>query len=373
MTTVTVPAESLFGLDNLPYGVYSVAGSEPRVAVRLGDTVVDLAGLLGDEVFARPSLNAFMAQGHERWVQVRAEIRDRLGRECRGRGGARRGALPALGGHPAPARARSPTTSTSTPPSTTPRTWAGSSGRRTPTRSRPTGSTCRSATTAVPARSWCRAPTSCGRQASARARRRPGARVRAEHPARHRGGAGLHRRDGVRARGAHPGGGGRAAPLRCGALQRLVGPRHPGVGVRPARAEPGQVVRLHDLALGGAAPGAAGGRRCPRRSRTRSRCPTSRPRSRGGWTSTSRSAWNGEVVTPAAVPRDVLVASTDARAPDRERRLDPHRRPVRLGHHLRAGEGHSAAPSSSSPGAGRSRSRWPARSAPSSRTGTRWC
>jgi fumarylacetoacetase len=78
MTTVTVPAESLYGLDNLPYGVYSVDGSEPRVATRLGDTVVDLAGLLGDEVFARPSLNAFMAQGYEQWVQVRAEIRDRL-------------------------------------------------------------------------------------------------------------------------------------------------------------------------------------------------------------------------------------------------------------------------------------------------------
>ena len=31
MTTVTVPAESLYGLDNLPYGVYSVDGSEPRV------------------------------------------------------------------------------------------------------------------------------------------------------------------------------------------------------------------------------------------------------------------------------------------------------------------------------------------------------
>jgi fumarylacetoacetase len=78
MTVVTAPAESPYGLDNLPYGVYSVDGSDPRVATRLGDTVIDLAGLLGDEVFARPSLNAFMAQGHQRWVQVRAEIRERL-------------------------------------------------------------------------------------------------------------------------------------------------------------------------------------------------------------------------------------------------------------------------------------------------------
>jgi fumarylacetoacetase len=78
MTAITVAADSLFGLDNLPYGVYSVTGSQPRMATRLGDTVVDLAGLLGDDVFAQPSLNAFMAQGHERWAEVRAEIEERL-------------------------------------------------------------------------------------------------------------------------------------------------------------------------------------------------------------------------------------------------------------------------------------------------------
>jgi fumarylacetoacetase len=64
----------LFGLTNLPYGVYSVDGSAPRVGTRFGEHVVDLATLLGDEVFARPSLNAFMAQGRERWEAVRAAI-----------------------------------------------------------------------------------------------------------------------------------------------------------------------------------------------------------------------------------------------------------------------------------------------------------
>ncbi|EMF57505.1 MULTISPECIES: fumarylacetoacetase [Streptomyces] len=77
-TPLTVPAESLFGLTNLPYGVYSLPGREPRVATRYGDHVVDLAVLLGDDVFARPSLNAFMAQGHTRWVEVRAAITERL-------------------------------------------------------------------------------------------------------------------------------------------------------------------------------------------------------------------------------------------------------------------------------------------------------
>jgi fumarylacetoacetase len=67
-----------FGLDNLPYGVFSPAGGAPRVGVRLGDDVVDLAALLDDPVFAAPSLNAFMAQGRDRWTQVREQITERL-------------------------------------------------------------------------------------------------------------------------------------------------------------------------------------------------------------------------------------------------------------------------------------------------------
>ncbi|WP_416975840.1 fumarylacetoacetase [Streptomyces sp. 4F14] len=69
-----VPADSLFGPANLPYGVYSRPGTAPRVATRYGDHVIDLALLLGDEVFAAPSLNPFMAQGHDRWVAVRAAL-----------------------------------------------------------------------------------------------------------------------------------------------------------------------------------------------------------------------------------------------------------------------------------------------------------
>ena len=74
MATLTAPEGSLFGLDNLPYGVYSTQGSEPRVATRLGEKVIDLAVLLGDDVFAQPTLNPFMAQGHARWVEVREAI-----------------------------------------------------------------------------------------------------------------------------------------------------------------------------------------------------------------------------------------------------------------------------------------------------------
>jgi len=74
-----VPHDSLFGADNLPYGVYSLPGAARRVATRLGDHVIDLGALLGesgdDAVFAEPTLNGFMAQGHRRWSDVRARIR----------------------------------------------------------------------------------------------------------------------------------------------------------------------------------------------------------------------------------------------------------------------------------------------------------
>jgi fumarylacetoacetase len=65
---------TLFGVDNLPYGIFSTAGAAPRVGVRLGDSVVDLAALLEDATFAAPSLNPFLAQGPARWADVRARL-----------------------------------------------------------------------------------------------------------------------------------------------------------------------------------------------------------------------------------------------------------------------------------------------------------
>jgi fumarylacetoacetase len=76
MTWLDVPPDSLFGLANLPYGVFSADGASgaPRAGVRIGDSVLDLARALADPVFAEPSLNAFMAQGRDRWSDVRARI-----------------------------------------------------------------------------------------------------------------------------------------------------------------------------------------------------------------------------------------------------------------------------------------------------------
>jgi fumarylacetoacetase len=92
MTWLELPPGSPFGLANLPYGVFSAGDPRPaddpktggsprtgrRVGVRVGDSVLDLAAVLDDPVFAGPSLNAFMAQGRARWGDVRARIAELL-------------------------------------------------------------------------------------------------------------------------------------------------------------------------------------------------------------------------------------------------------------------------------------------------------
>ena len=68
-----------WGLENLPYGVFSRnEGETPRVGVRYGDHVVDLAGALHDEVFATGSLNAFLSRGPAAWRDTRAVIQNKL-------------------------------------------------------------------------------------------------------------------------------------------------------------------------------------------------------------------------------------------------------------------------------------------------------
>jgi fumarylacetoacetase len=81
ITGLDLPPGSLFGLANLPYGVFSAGDRDPatpRVGVRVGDSVLDLAPVLGEQVFAEPSLNAFMAQGRTRWRDVRARVTELL-------------------------------------------------------------------------------------------------------------------------------------------------------------------------------------------------------------------------------------------------------------------------------------------------------
>ncbi|HEX5860629.1 MAG TPA: fumarylacetoacetase [Nocardioides sp.] len=79
-TWVEGAAGSLFDVDNLPYGVFSRPGEDPRVGVRIGEEVLDLAPVAASEmldvhqVFQEGSLNPLMAEGPtvnasvRRWV-----------------------------------------------------------------------------------------------------------------------------------------------------------------------------------------------------------------------------------------------------------------------------------------------------------------
>lgn len=94
MSTVETPLRSWvsaandakcdFPIQNLPFGVFSVAGDAPRCGVAIGDMIVDLAacearGLLdADGTFARPQLNDFIALGRGKWDQIRARLTELL-------------------------------------------------------------------------------------------------------------------------------------------------------------------------------------------------------------------------------------------------------------------------------------------------------
>ncbi len=82
MSWFTVADNAPFGVAELPYGVFSVAGAEPRVGVAIGDQVADLAAVMeaagGDPApYRQPSLNAFLALGPASWQETR-ELLQRL-------------------------------------------------------------------------------------------------------------------------------------------------------------------------------------------------------------------------------------------------------------------------------------------------------
>ena len=206
-------------------------------------------------------------------------------------------------------------------------------------RCRRTGSTCRSATTAAPG-----TVVVSGTAVVRPVRPAQGRRTTARRPSGRRqrldieaevgfvvgvpsalGPAGAHQRL-------------RRPRLRRRAGQRLVGARHPGLGVRPARPVPRQVLR--DL---GRRPGS---RRWPPSPRARvaaagagpaaARLPA-RPATPGRSTSTLEvELERRRCVCRPAVRRHVLDARPAARPPDRQRRLAAHRRPARVRHRQRA-------------------------------------
>lgn len=83
-TWMDVPDDAHFGIDTLPYGVFSTRDSDDaaRVGVAVGSSVLDLApiaaveGLDGAHAFAQPSLDAFLALGRPAWDAVRGWVRE---------------------------------------------------------------------------------------------------------------------------------------------------------------------------------------------------------------------------------------------------------------------------------------------------------
>jgi fumarylacetoacetase len=87
---IPISAESHFSFQNLPYGVFSPkSGGDPRIGVAVGDQVLDMRlfhelALFDDDAlnrstaFAQPTLNAFMALGHEKWHAARRSLQAML-------------------------------------------------------------------------------------------------------------------------------------------------------------------------------------------------------------------------------------------------------------------------------------------------------
>ena len=81
---IKVPKESDFPIQNIPFGIFRTAGSAPRAATRIGDTVIDLTLLaqcklldglgIDPAVFSRSSLNDFIALGKPGWRRLREHL-----------------------------------------------------------------------------------------------------------------------------------------------------------------------------------------------------------------------------------------------------------------------------------------------------------
>jgi fumarylacetoacetase len=81
MTWVSGADGSPYGVTNLPYGVFRHGDAAPRIGVRIGDFVLDLAGAeaaglvpAAGGALGRPTLNDFLALGRPVWGAVRQRI-----------------------------------------------------------------------------------------------------------------------------------------------------------------------------------------------------------------------------------------------------------------------------------------------------------
>ena len=78
MTWLDLPDGTGFGLDNLPYGIFSTPDGPRRTGIAVGNRVLDLGGLTEDPVHRTGSLNAFLALGPQAWRLLRAQVTEWL-------------------------------------------------------------------------------------------------------------------------------------------------------------------------------------------------------------------------------------------------------------------------------------------------------
>src|SRR2546421_5131217 len=86
---IDVPKDSDFPLENLPFGIFKPGDGPARAGVALGEYVVDLSVLeeagqfrdLSRQVFARDSLNEFLALGRPAWRKIREILQKLLSAE----------------------------------------------------------------------------------------------------------------------------------------------------------------------------------------------------------------------------------------------------------------------------------------------------
>jgi fumarylacetoacetase len=74
VTWLDRPPDTGFGLNNLPLGIFSAPDTGRRTGVRIGDAVLELVGITGDDVHGTGSLNEFMARGPAAWAELRADL-----------------------------------------------------------------------------------------------------------------------------------------------------------------------------------------------------------------------------------------------------------------------------------------------------------
>jgi fumarylacetoacetase len=82
VTWIDLPADTPFGPDNLPLGVFRLGDEEPRIGAAIGDHLIDLAPVAsaqmldGSQLFNQPTLNAFLARGRATWKATREWLLD---------------------------------------------------------------------------------------------------------------------------------------------------------------------------------------------------------------------------------------------------------------------------------------------------------